>query len=109
MTTNAYIRGVKQNSWTPFPGKLWQRSYYEHVIRNDDELNRLRNYIANNPIDWELDKYHPGQAKKSGSLGGTDHLATRMSSTSKLQRKTATFSGLPFPKSRDDWRTTPTR
>ena len=66
MATNEYILGVKQNGWSPFPGKLWQRSYYEHIIRHDDELNRLRNYIANNPIGWELDKYHPTQAKKTG-------------------------------------------
>ncbi len=66
MTTNEYILGVKQNGWSPFPDKLWQRNYYEHIIRHDDELNRLRNYIANNPIGWELDKYHPTQAKKTG-------------------------------------------
>jgi len=42
MTTNEYIRGVKQHGWTPFPGKLWQRNYYEHVIRNEKEmLHRL--------------------------------------------------------------------
>jgi putative transposase len=30
-------------------GALWQRSYYEHVIRNEEALNRIRNYIADNP------------------------------------------------------------
>jgi len=30
--------------------KIWQRNYYEHIIRNDDELNRIREYIANNPV-----------------------------------------------------------
>lgn len=39
-------------------GRLWQRNYYEHVIRNDSELDRIRQYIHNNPADWEKDQYH---------------------------------------------------
>ena len=50
MTTNQYIRGVKQNGWSPFGGKLWQRNYYEHIIRNEEELNHVRQYIAENPF-----------------------------------------------------------
>ena len=42
MTTNNYIRGVKQHGWVTFPGKLWQRNYHEHVIRNEEELHSLR-------------------------------------------------------------------
>jgi len=39
------------------PGrKFWQRNYYEHIIRNDDDLNRVRKYIKNNPIKWSMDK-----------------------------------------------------
>jgi putative transposase len=53
MATNAYIRGVKQSGWTPFFGKLWQRGYYEHIIRNELDLNRVREYILNNPIACE--------------------------------------------------------
>ena len=56
MTTNEYIRGVKQNGWQPFPGKLWQRNYYEHIIRNENELNRIREYIINNPLKWATDE-----------------------------------------------------
>jgi len=40
-------------------GKIWQRNYYEHIIRNDDELNRIREYIANNPAQWEMDRENP--------------------------------------------------
>jgi REP element-mobilizing transposase RayT len=40
-------------------GKLWQRNYYEHIIRNDDELNRIRAYIANNPAHWDMDRENP--------------------------------------------------
>ena len=34
----------------------WQQNYYEHIIRNKYELNRIREYIINNPIQWELDR-----------------------------------------------------
>ena len=40
-------------------GPLWQRNYYEHVIRDEDELNRIREYITNNPMQWELDRENP--------------------------------------------------
>jgi putative transposase len=36
---------------------LWQRNYYEHIIRKDNELHEIREYIMNNPAKWELDKY----------------------------------------------------
>ena len=36
---------------------LWQRNYYEHVIRNDISLAEIRQYIANNPLQWAMDKY----------------------------------------------------
>ena|SRR3990172_5802371 len=35
--------------------RFWQRSYYEHVIRNQKELNRIREYIIYNPLRWSLD------------------------------------------------------
>lgn len=59
MTTNAYIRGVKQHHWPAFPGRLWQRNYYERIIRDDGEFNRIREYILNNPAKWEMDRENP--------------------------------------------------
>lgn len=35
---------------------LWQRNYYERIIRNEIELNKIREYIANNPLNWESDE-----------------------------------------------------
>ena len=35
MTTNEYIRNVKQKHWKPFDGKLWQRNYYEKIVRDE--------------------------------------------------------------------------
>ena len=59
MSTNAYIRGVKQYQWPSFPGKLWQRNYYEHVIRNEKSCNKIREYIMNNPAQWHFDHENP--------------------------------------------------
>ncbi len=60
MTTNAYIRGVKAGQFPPFEQRLWQRSYYEHVIRNETDLFETRKYIAENPMKWQLDRLHLG-------------------------------------------------
>jgi putative transposase len=59
MSTNEYIHGVKELGWPVFQGNLWQRSFYDHVIRDDESLNRIREYIVNNPQRWELDRDNP--------------------------------------------------
>jgi REP element-mobilizing transposase RayT len=38
---------------------IWQRNYYEHIIRSEDELKRVREYIANNALQWALDRENP--------------------------------------------------
>jgi len=38
---------------------LWQRNYYEHVIRNGEELNAIRQYIVDNPLRWAEDRENP--------------------------------------------------
>ena len=38
---------------------VWQRNYYEHIIRNEEELYQISQYIINNPLKWQLDKEHP--------------------------------------------------
>lgn len=58
MTTNEYINGVKYLDWPSFERRLWQRNYYEHIIRNDDDLNATRQYILNNPINWAKDEFY---------------------------------------------------
>lgn len=40
-------------------GSLWQGRYYEHIIRNDAELGRIRKYIAENPLKWAFDRENP--------------------------------------------------
>ena len=59
MSTKRYADGVKAHGWPPFPGRLWQRNYYEHIIRSAQSLNRVREYIVSNPLRWELDRENP--------------------------------------------------
>ena len=58
ISTNKYINGVKQHGWPPFPNKLWQRNYWDHVIRHETELNIIREYIRANPTQWKTDKLY---------------------------------------------------
>jgi len=60
MTTNEYIRNIKLNDWEPFNGKLWQRNYYEQIIRDEIALRCIREYIVNNPCQWPQDKLFAG-------------------------------------------------
>jgi len=59
ITTYKYILGVKENNWPLFDKRLWQRNYYDHIIRSEKSLNYIREYIFNNPIRWEFDKENP--------------------------------------------------
>ena len=59
LTTNAYIHGVRDQGWPPFDRRLWQRNYYERIIRDDQALARIRDYIQTNPVHWERDQLHP--------------------------------------------------
>jgi REP element-mobilizing transposase RayT len=51
-----YIQGVKNNQWRPFHGKLWQRGYYDRIIRNEETLLEIQQYIFNNPAQWASDE-----------------------------------------------------
>ncbi len=59
ITTVEYIRRVSQKNWIAFDRRLWQRNYYEHIIRNEDALHRIREYIQTNPLRWALDRENP--------------------------------------------------
>ena len=49
-------RLIRQTVNTRF---AWQRNYYEHVIRNEESLNRIRQYILDNPVQWQFDRENP--------------------------------------------------
>lgn len=61
----AYLKyqSTKQiNAIFNMPGKkIWQRNYYEHVVRNEADLRRVREYIENNPAKWAFDRYNPNR------------------------------------------------
>ena len=64
----AVVRGFKSaatrliNQWRKSPSTpVWQRNYYEHIIRNEDELQDIRKYIQNNPLRWEADSLYSGE------------------------------------------------
>jgi len=58
MTTNEYIRMVKEKILPPFYGKIWQRNYHEHIIRNEKSYNIIAEYINTNPQNWESDSLY---------------------------------------------------
>jgi REP element-mobilizing transposase RayT len=58
IVTVEYIRGVKNIGWKPFNGKLWQRNYYEIIIRNEQSYQNISKYIINNPAKWAADKFY---------------------------------------------------
>ena len=70
LTTKRYTDGVKQDGWTPFTGRLWQRNYYEHIIRNEESLIRIRDYIATNPARWSIDPENHSQHAKNRKTYG---------------------------------------
>jgi putative transposase len=59
MSTNDYIRGVKLRDWPRFNKRLWQRNYFEHVVRDKASQDNIRRYIVQNPACWEHDAYNP--------------------------------------------------
>ncbi len=58
LTTHRYMRGVREQNWETFHGKLWQRSFHDHIIRSENGLNRLRTYTQQNPARWETDEFY---------------------------------------------------
>ncbi len=59
ITTHEYILGVDNKNWPRFYKRLWQRNYYEHIVRDEVDLERIRDYIQSNPADWDEDEENP--------------------------------------------------
>lgn len=62
-TVGAIVRGYKSSvtkkmGLLNFDGKLWQRNYYEHIIRNENSHKNISEYILNNPTKWTEDKFY---------------------------------------------------
>jgi REP element-mobilizing transposase RayT len=56
LTTNEYIRRVKSGEIPSFETYIWQRNYYEHIIRDEKALANIREYIEGNPKNWQDDE-----------------------------------------------------
>ena len=54
MNTSKKINQINQTSGT----KIWQRNYYDHIIRNEQSLYQIREYIKWNPRNWNKDRFH---------------------------------------------------
>src|SRR5450759_3930231 len=55
IATHDIIVAVRRGDLPPFAGKIWQRNYYEHIIRNEKELAQIRQYTRGNPLRWPDD------------------------------------------------------
>ena len=61
MTTNEYICGVKTLGWMEFSGRVWQRNFFEHIIRGEEDRLRIQEYIFHNPRRWPDDEENPAR------------------------------------------------
>jgi REP element-mobilizing transposase RayT len=59
LVTRAYMRGVRNDGWPAFHGRLWQRNYYEHILRDEADWDRAHRYIGANPMNWDEDDENP--------------------------------------------------
>jgi putative transposase len=59
---SAVTKRINQLRHTP-GGRVWQRKYYEHIIRDQRQLDRFRKYILENPLKWHLDRENPDRIR----------------------------------------------
>jgi REP element-mobilizing transposase RayT len=59
MNSAKQINQIRNTSGIP----VWQRNYYEHIIRNEKSLENIRNYIINNPSKWYYDNYNTKESE----------------------------------------------
>ena len=57
------IRSFKVFTTRAVGRPIWQRSYHDRIVRGDDELARIREYIANNPAQWAIDEENPDRKR----------------------------------------------
>ena len=57
-STVEYVKMVKDGILPPFDKQIWQRSFYDHVIRNRDDYNEIYKYIYENPMKWQFDQLY---------------------------------------------------
>lgn len=70
VTSVRYSHGVHEPGSPPYDRRFWHRNYYDHIIRNDRDLDRIRTYIENNPATWGDDSLHPSAQQTDGDTLG---------------------------------------
>jgi REP element-mobilizing transposase RayT len=79
-TVGSMVRGFKIGVTTWMRGNttihdVWQRNYWEHIVRDEPELNRIQEYISTNPVRWEMDRLHPGhELRETPAAYGAGHV-----------------------------------
>jgi putative transposase len=63
------MRGLRGTPGAP----VWQQNYYEHIIRSDAALERVREYLKHNPARWPAARLHPIAPKSIKSIAGAGH------------------------------------
>ena len=58
ITTKLYIDGVKEGCYPPFDQAIWQKSFYDRILRDENEYLSAWKYIDENPLEWSLDEYN---------------------------------------------------
>jgi len=71
-TIGSVVRGFKIGVTKHLGYSIWQRNYYEHIIRNEQSYQLIANYIISNPANWEKDKFYD-----TGTVTGTEELTCR--------------------------------
>ena len=61
LTTVEYSRLVRSEGWPVFNGRLWQRNYFEHIVRGSQSRERILDYILGNPENWATDYENPSR------------------------------------------------
>ena len=59
------VNAIRRTSGEP----VWQRGYFEHIIRNQTSLAEIRQYIAANPARWAVDRENPVNARRPSAVG----------------------------------------
>lgn len=60
-----------------YPDFAWQSRFYDHVIRSEKSLNKIREYITNNPMQWEMDQENPANFQKTATPKATSDSGVR--------------------------------
>ena len=81
ITTTQYIEGVTNQGWRRFSGHLWQRDYFDHVIRNQWSFEAICSYVRTNPQRWEQDTENPDGGGKDDVRAWVRALASSSSVT----------------------------